>query len=51
VVDREKMGRLAVKRLLSLDEETGDDEKFEKVSVFPRLLIRESCGAPMGAAA
>jgi DNA-binding LacI/PurR family transcriptional regulator len=51
VVDREKMGRLAVRRLLSLDGETGDDEKFEKVSIFPRLLVRESCGAPMEASA
>jgi len=45
------MGRLAVRRLLSLDGETGDDEKFEKVSIFPRLLVRESCGAPMEASA
>ena len=49
VVDREKMGRLAVKRLLALDQEMGDEEKFEKVIIFPKLLIRESCGAAMRA--
>lgn len=44
VVDREKMGRLAVKRLLHFERETGEDEKFEKISIFPTLLVRESCG-------
>jgi DNA-binding LacI/PurR family transcriptional regulator len=51
VVDREKMGRLAVGRLLALDEQTGDDEKFEKVGIFPKLLVRESCGAKANATA
>lgn len=51
VVDREKMGRLAVRRLLALDQEMEDGEKFEKVSIFPRLLVRESCGAAVEAAA
>lgn len=44
VVDREKMGTLAVKRLLQFERETGEDEKFEKISLFPSLLVRESCG-------
>ncbi len=44
VVDREKMGRLAVRRLLEIEEETAADEKFEKISLFPKLLIRGSCG-------
>jgi len=43
-VDRQKMGRLAVKRLLHFERETGEDEKFEKISIFPRLIVRESCG-------
>jgi len=51
VVDREKMSRLAVKRLLALNQEIGDDEKFEKISIFPKLLVRESCGGATGAAA
>jgi len=44
MVDRENMGRLAVKRLLTMEQETGDDEKFERISLFPKLLIRASCG-------
>jgi len=44
VVDRAKMGKLAVKRLLQFERETGEDEKFEKISIFPSLLVRESCG-------
>jgi len=51
VVDREKMGRLAVRRLLALEQENSDDEKVEKISIFPDLLIRESCGSTMSAAA
>ena len=51
VVDREKMGRLAVRRLLALEQETSDDEKVEKISIFPELLIRESCGFAVSAAA
>jgi LacI family transcriptional regulator len=43
-VDREKMGKLAVKRLLQFERETGEEEKFEKISIFPSLLVRESCG-------
>jgi DNA-binding LacI/PurR family transcriptional regulator len=50
VVDREKMGRLAVKRLLALEQEMGTEERFEKVGLFPKLLIRESCGATIGRA-
>jgi LacI family transcriptional regulator len=44
IVDREKMSRLAVTRLLEIDHETGGEGAFEKVSIFPRLLVRESCG-------
>ena len=51
VIDREKMGRLAVRRLLALERETGEDENLEKISIFPRLLVRESCGAARPAAA
>lgn len=51
VVDREKMSRVAVKRLLALDQEVEDDEKFEKVIIFPKLLIRESCGVAVRAVA
>jgi len=51
VVDREKMGRLAVKRLLALEQKTSDDEKVEKICIFPELLIRESCGFATNASA
>jgi LacI family transcriptional regulator len=51
VVDREKMGRLAVQRLLALERETGDDERWEKIIIFPKLLVRESCGAKILVAA
>jgi len=45
-IDREKMGRLAVRRLLALmQDET--EEPFEKTTLFPQLLIRESCGKNM----
>jgi DNA-binding LacI/PurR family transcriptional regulator len=39
------MGRLAVKRLLAVEQAVGEDEKFEKIIIFPHLLVRESCGA------
>jgi DNA-binding LacI/PurR family transcriptional regulator len=45
VIDRESLGRLAVQRLLAAEQETGDSEKFESISLFPKLLIRASCGA------
>jgi len=51
VVDREKMGRLAVRRLLALEQETGEDENLEQISIFPKLLVRESCGGTRTAAA
>lgn len=44
LVDREKMGRLAAKRLLSLTGDNFSGEKFKKEALFPELLIRESCG-------
>jgi len=50
VVDREKMGRLAVRRLLALEQEPELDEDLEKISIFPKLLVRESCGATRTAA-
>lgn len=43
--DREKMGQLAVRRLLALEQEAGIEENLEKISIFPKLLVRESCGA------
>jgi DNA-binding LacI/PurR family transcriptional regulator len=51
VVDREKLGRLAVRRLLNIDQLTGEDEQFEKTCIFPQLIVRESCGAAVRAAA
>jgi len=39
-VDREKMGELAVHRLLSFEEKSA--APYEKVSLFPKLIIRES---------
>jgi hypothetical protein len=33
-----------VTRLLQFERETGEDEKFERISIFPSLLVRESCG-------
>lgn len=44
MVDREKMGRLAVARLLDIESEDGSHEKFEKITLFPKLVIRDSCG-------
>jgi LacI family transcriptional regulator, repressor for deo operon, udp, cdd, tsx, nupC, and nupG len=43
-VDRRKMGRVAVKRLLAIQQEDPDDELYEKILLFPRLVVRESCG-------
>ncbi|MFA5865784.1 MAG: LacI family DNA-binding transcriptional regulator [Phycisphaerae bacterium] len=45
MVDRENMAKQAVRRLLTLEQETGPETRFEKISLFPTLLIRESCGA------
>ncbi|MFH1903286.1 MAG: LacI family DNA-binding transcriptional regulator [Candidatus Omnitrophota bacterium] len=41
-VDREKIGAVAAKRLLSIVNNT--EERFEKIVLFPELIIRESCG-------
>ncbi len=44
-VDRAEIGRLAVKRLLAIQNEPlKKEERYEKISVFPKLIIRESCG-------
>lgn len=44
-VDRTEMGRLAVKRLLAIEKESVAGEKHEKISIFPKLVVRESCTA------
>jgi len=41
-VDREKMGRLAVHRLLSFEEDSAVTAPYEKISLFPKLIVRES---------
>lgn len=43
-VDREKMGALAAKRLLSIVSGSDVGGKFQKIVLFPELIIRESCG-------
>jgi LacI family transcriptional regulator len=45
MVDREKMGRLAVERLMEIEQREFPEDTCEKISLFPRLIIRESCGA------
>jgi DNA-binding LacI/PurR family transcriptional regulator len=42
VVDRAGMCRLAVKRLLDMEESLAENP--EKLCLFPKLLVRESCG-------
>lgn len=44
-IDRRGMSRLGVKRLLAMEDESWEEEKFEKVTIFPKLVVRESCGA------
>jgi DNA-binding LacI/PurR family transcriptional regulator len=46
-IDRQRMGRLAVARLLAVDEAAPGDAATacEKIAIFPELVIRESCGA------
>jgi LacI family transcriptional regulator len=43
VVDRKKMGLQAVKRLLELEKATKQEDLYGKISLFPKLIIRESC--------
>lgn len=43
-VDRKKMGRMAVNRLLAMENEKGAEKRFEKISFFPELIVRDSCG-------
>lgn len=43
--DRNRLGRLAVKRMRELDEEKGSESKCVKMSLSPELVIRKSCGA------
>jgi DNA-binding LacI/PurR family transcriptional regulator len=45
IVDRKCMGQQAVKRLLELVHGNNKEDRYGKFSLFPRLLIRESCGA------
>lgn len=49
VVDRAMMGRLAVERLLALNETSPVLGTAEKISLYPKLLIRESCGGKSAA--
>ena len=44
MVDRKKMGQQAVKRLLELEKATSKEDLYGKISLFPKLMIRESCG-------
>lgn len=48
-VDREKMGQLAVQRLLSISEESDTVATHEKISLFPQLVVRESTCKKEGA--
>ena len=43
-VDREKMGVMAARRLLDMEKDVPSGNKFEKIVLFPELLVRESCG-------
>ena len=45
LVDREEMGKMAVKRLLTMECGPAGDGQHVKLSLFPKLLIRQSCGA------
>jgi LacI family transcriptional regulator len=45
VVDRKKMGQQAVKRLLELEKATKQEDLYGKISLFPKLILRESCRA------
>ena len=44
-IDRRGMSRLGVKRLLAMEDESWEEEKYEKITIFPKLVIRDSCGA------
>ncbi len=43
-VDRQRMGRKAVELLIRLEQERDNDDVSERVGLFPKLIIRESCG-------
>jgi LacI family transcriptional regulator len=43
-VDRKRMASLAVGRMLSVSPDGGSEE-HQKTTIFPRLVLRESCGA------
>jgi LacI family transcriptional regulator len=45
MVDRHEMGSMAVRRLLGMEEESERFSDYIKVSLFPRLVVRQSCGA------
>jgi len=43
-VDRQRMGQKAVELLVRLEQERDVDDLSERVGLFPKLIIRESCG-------
>jgi LacI family transcriptional regulator len=45
LVDRHEMGRMAVRRLLDMEEKSERFSDYIKLSLFPRLIVRQSCGA------
>ena len=44
-IDRNRMGTLAVQRLLAAEKRGPTADPFEKLVIFPELVVRESCGA------
>ncbi|MHB1459267.1 MAG: hypothetical protein ACYC0V_20345 [Armatimonadota bacterium] len=44
VVDRAKMGKIAVDRLMATEFGTNANPTGDKVSLFPTMLVRQSCG-------
>jgi len=44
-VDRAELGRLAVERFLAFADGPLAEPPCEKISIFPRLVVRSSCGA------
>ncbi len=47
VADRNRVGKLAVRRMRTLEDCIGEDSGFMKLSVFPELVVRQSCGGKM----
>lgn len=44
-VDRKRMAALAVEKMLSQHDSNSDG--FQKTTIFPKLIVRESCGAQL----